>query len=80
MKAAAAAWTSAERIVAAILHADTANVLVDARPDDAALLIDTGYALVQAAGPAPFGAERGDVTPRRWYYVVASMLILGYPD
>jgi tetratricopeptide (TPR) repeat protein len=75
VKAAAAAWTSAERIVAAILHADTANVLVDARPDDAALLIDTGYALVQAAGPAPFGAERGDVTPRRWYYVVASMLI-----
>ncbi len=75
VKAAAAAWTPAERMVAAILHADTANVLLDARPDDAAFLFDTGYALVQAAGPAPFGADRGDVTPRRWYYVVASMLI-----
>jgi hypothetical protein len=50
-KAAAAAWLPAERMVAAILHADTANVLLDTRPDDAAFLIDTGYALVQAAGP-----------------------------
>jgi hypothetical protein len=75
VKAAAASWTPAERMVAAVLHADTANILLDARPDDAAFLIDTGYRLVQAAGPAPFGADRGDVTPRRWYYVVASMLI-----
>ena len=75
VKAAAAEWTPAERMVAAILHADTANVLLDAHPDDAAFLFDTGYTLVQAAGPAPFGAERGDATPRRWYYVVASMLI-----
>ena len=75
VKTATAAWAPAERMVAAILHADTANVLLDARPDDAAFLIETGYALVQAAGPAPFGADRGDDTPRRWYYVVASMLI-----
>ena len=75
VKTAAADWSPAERMVAAILHADTANVLLDARSDDAVFLIDTGSALVQAAGPTPFGAERGDVTPRRWYGVVASMLI-----
>jgi tetratricopeptide (TPR) repeat protein len=75
VKAATTALTPAERMVAAVLHADTANVIVDERPSDAVFLIDTGQTLVKAAGPTPFGAERSDVTPRRWYYVVANILI-----
>ncbi|HYM26341.1 MAG TPA: hypothetical protein VEU08_24155 [Vicinamibacterales bacterium] len=75
VKAATTTFTPADRMVAAILHADAANVILDDDPDLATYLIETGRTLVQAAGPAPFGAERGDVSPRRWHYVVASILI-----
>jgi hypothetical protein len=72
--AAVATLSASERMTAAILHVETANVLLDVQPFQAINRIQTGIDLVRAAGHDPFGSQIGEQPRRTWFYVAASVL------
>ena len=72
-KGAALTFSPADRMAAAILGAETATVMV--QQANIMPLVENALALVQAAGPEPFGHARGDEPRRDWYYAVAATLI-----
>jgi len=82
LRAATETFSPADRMIAAILHADTANTLIDDRPVDAMFHVGIGLKLVESAGSTPFGSARSDITPRRWYYFMVTMMTSAgrFPD
>jgi hypothetical protein len=72
--AAIATLSTSERMAAAILHVETANVLLDVQPFQAINRIQSGIDLVRAAGHDPFGSQVGEEPRRLWFYVAASVL------